>query len=107
MLENAELRGLSQISDARMAAAIAGDALWIAATFAAAIVWPHPLVFLLAFILMGRHQLALAILMHDGAHRRLFRSTKLNDWLGQFLLAAPLLFAMDSYKKLHLKHHLD
>jgi fatty acid desaturase len=107
MLNPKELRELSQVSDARSALAITGDWLLIATAFSACLLWPYPWVWLPAVLFVGRQQLALAILMHDGAHRRLFKNGKVNDWVGQCLLAAPLLFSMDSYKKLHLKHHLD
>lgn len=55
--------------------------------------------------MLARQQLGLAILMHDGAHRRFFRSVKLNDWACQFLCAGPLFFSMFSYLRNHLKHH--
>jgi len=57
--------------------------------------------------LMARQQLALAILMHDGSHRRLFKTAKWNDRFCQFLCAAPLFFSMYSYQRLHLKHHRE
>src|SRR5262249_10708269 len=79
----------------------------IAILFAALIAFPYPLTYLLVFILIGRQQLALAILMHDGAHGRLFKSPRVNDALGQLFTGAPLFFSQDSYRKFHLKHHLD
>lgn len=105
MLNPQELKKLSQVSGARTSLTLLGDVAGIALVLAAVAhwLWLWPL----GFLLIGRSQLALAILMHDGAHKRLYRSQALNDWLGQFLLAAPLLFSMDSYRKLHLKHHLD
>lgn len=43
------------------------------------------MVYLAAAILLGRQQLALAILMHDAAHKRLYRNPTTNDLLGQWL----------------------
>jgi len=106
MLQKEELRGLSRISPWRSAWAMFLDWLGIAGLFAVAIRWPNPLTYLLAFVLISRQQLALAILMHDGAHSRLFPSGVANDYLGQFFTAAPLFFSQDSYRKFHLKHHL-
>jgi fatty acid desaturase len=107
MLQPAEVKNLSQISAFRSSLAILQDWLLIIGVFALMIVFPHPWTYLFCVILISRQQLALAILMHDGAHRRLYKSHAANDGIGQFLLAAPLFFAMDSYKKLHLKHHTN
>jgi fatty acid desaturase len=67
--------------------------------------FPNPFSYAVTFFLIARQQLALAILMHDAAHKRLFKSVRINDVVGQYLCAAPLLFSMYSYRKLHLKHH--
>jgi len=107
MLSKEELRRYSQTSATESAIAIALDWLGIVALFAALIYLPHFLAFPLCFILIGRQQLALAILMHDGAHGRLFKSPQVNDYLGQVFTAAPLFFSQDSYRKFHLKHHLE
>ena len=107
MLNKEELRRFSQTSAWHSVASIFLDWLGITALFAAVFFYPHPLVYLICFVLIGRQQLALAILMHDGAHGRLFRSGLLNDYLGQMFTAAPLFFSQDSYRKFHLKHHLD
>lgn len=100
-----ELKSLSRPSGARASFALLADWAMIAATFALSILVPHPLVWAVCFVFISRQQLALAILMHDGAHRRLFRSFLVNDWLCQTFCAAPLFFSMYSYQKLHLKHH--
>lgn len=105
MLTHQELRELSQVSGIRSTEAIVGD--WLAVALLLALTMHWLWLWPLAFLLMGRQQLALAILMHDGAHRRLYRSGGTNDRVGQLVIAAPLFFSMDSYKKLHLKHHLN
>ena len=105
MLTNLELRELSAPSGIRSTANIVMDWLAIIAIFALVIEYPSPIIYVLAFLAMGRQQLALAILMHDAAHRRLYESSQWNDWIGQILLGAPLIFSLQSYKTLHLKHH--
>jgi fatty acid desaturase len=107
MLTPVELRELSRVSGGRSLLSLALDWAGIALLFYIAAQYPHPLTFLLCGIMMGRQQLALAIMMHDGAHKRLFKSTPLNEYFGQFLTAAPLFFSMFSYRTLHLKHHRD
>src|SRR4030095_10350531 len=107
MLTKEELRAFSKTSAWRSSLALFLDWVGIAALFAVLIYFPNPLTFLIGFILIGRQQLALAILMHDGAHGRLFASPLLNDAIGQVLTGAPLFFSQDSYRKFHLKHHLN
>ena len=105
MLTTAELRALSKPSARHSTQAILSDWLGIVLILALSVRFPTPWVWLPAMLVMGRQQLGLAILMHDGAHRRLFDSPKLNDTLGQLLLAGPLWFSMHSYRLLHMKHH--
>jgi fatty acid desaturase len=107
MLRPEEVRALSVPSAAGAIRAAAIDWAVIAAGFAVAIRFPHPLIWIACYLLMSRQQLALAILMHDGAHRRLMKSARANDLFCQFVCAAPLFFSMYSYQKLHLKHHRE
>jgi fatty acid desaturase len=67
--------------------------------------WPNPLTFVLAVIVIGGRQLGLAILMHDAAHGVLMRTKGLNEWVGRWLLAYPVLGDMISYRHYHLEHH--
>lgn len=106
MLNRDELRSLSQTSAWRSSLSLLTDWLGIVALFALLIYFPHPITYVLCFILMGRQQLALAIMMHDGAHGRLYKSPLYNNYLGQLFTAAPVFFSQDSYRKFHLKHHL-
>jgi fatty acid desaturase len=69
------------------------------------IVWPNPFTYILAVMLIGARQLGLAILMHDAAHGALHPNTKINDWVGEWLCAAPVGARLDSYRAYHIKHH--
>jgi fatty acid desaturase len=60
-----------------------------------------------AFILMGRAFAQLAALMHEAAHRMLFRNKKLNDWVGRWLLGFPTFTPIDAYRRGHMAHHRD
>jgi fatty acid desaturase len=62
-------------------------------------------VLVVCFVLMARHQKALATLMHDGAHRRLFASRTLNDWVSQVFLASGVHLFADGYRRTHMRHH--
>src|SRR4029077_21023650 len=66
--------------------------LWLVAhawgTIAACIVlvtlWPNPLIWLVAVMVVGTRQLGLAILMHEAAHGGLCASKSINEWVGQW-----------------------
>jgi len=47
----------------------------------------------------------MAILVHEAAHGVLFSNRKLNDFIGQYILAAPYGGDMHAYRHYHLKHH--
>jgi fatty acid desaturase len=69
------------------------------------VMWPNPLTFLLAVMIIGARQLGLAILMHEAAHGGLSPHQTLNDFVGQWLCAAPVGASLESYRAYHLKHH--
>lgn len=87
--------------------ALLGDWTLIGAGFAGAALWPHPLTYLLAALLIARSQLALAVLMHESAHGLLLRGQRANDLVGQWLAAGPLFLSLRTYRAGHLKHHLQ
>jgi len=87
--------------------------LWLVAhawgTMAAAIalvaLWPNPLTFLVAVMIVGTRQLGLAILMHEAAHGGLHGHPAINQWIGQWLCAVPVGADLASYRAYHLQHH--
>src|SRR5262245_61756029 len=79
LLTRDEIRAFTRTSDLPGVLSIAWTWAVIAGTFAALAVWPHPLTFVAAVILLGGRQLALAVLMHEAAHGTLFRTKYLNE----------------------------
>lgn len=72
----------------------------------ALVAWaPNPLTVVVALVLIGTRQLGLAVIMHEAAHRTLFRSRRLNDWAGSWLGAYPIWASIETYRPYHLKHH--
>ncbi len=69
------------------------------------VVWPNPLTFVVAVVIIGARQLGLAILMHEAAHGGLSPRQGLNDAVGQWLCAAPIGADVASYRGYHLQHH--
>lgn len=67
--------------------------------------WPNPITFVFCVMIVGSRQLGMAILMHEAAHRTLFRSKTINDFVGHYLLALPFGGNLHSYRKYHLTHH--
>jgi fatty acid desaturase len=86
-------------------ACVAGAWALIVAAAAMFIAWPNPLTYILAVMIIGARQLGLAILMHDAAHGALHSNQKINDWVGEWLCAAPVGARLISYRNYHLKHH--
>ncbi len=79
--------------------------LVIAAGLSLAALWPAPPAVLLAVVLVAGGQIGLAVLMHDAAHRSLFRTPWLNEKVGRYLCADPVLTSLAGYRRYHLRHH--
>ncbi|MEZ5973081.1 MAG: fatty acid desaturase family protein [Hyphomonadaceae bacterium] len=86
-------------------ACIAGAWGLIFAAGAMFVVWLNPFTYILAVMLIGARQLGLAILMHDAAHGALHSNMKVNNWVGEWLCAAPTGARLQAYREYHLKHH--
>jgi fatty acid desaturase len=69
------------------------------------VVWPNPLTYVLAVMIIGARQLGLAILQHDAAHGALHPDQKVNDWLGEWLCGAAVGSSLKRYRPYHLQHH--
>ncbi len=71
--------------------------------------WPVArwFVWAIVFVLMGRAHAQFAALMHEAAHRLLFRSKKWNDWVGRWLLGYPSFTPIDLYRRGHMAHHRE
>jgi fatty acid desaturase len=101
----AEWQQLTQRSHLEGLWPVAHAWLVIALSVALVAVWPNPLTWLVAVMLVGARQLGLAILMHEAAHGGLSIDQTLNDRVGQWLCAAPVGADLASYRPYHLAHH--
>lgn len=101
----AEWAQLSPRSSWRGLTLVAGAWAMILAAGALFILLPNPLTYVIAVMIIGARQLGLAILMHDAAHGALHSNAKINDWVGEWLCAAPVGARLHSYRDYHLKHH--
>lgn len=84
---------------------LAWDWALIAAAIGVSIVAQSWLLYALALVVIGSRQHALFILVHEGVHKHLARSKRLNDFLGNWLAAFPLLFDLQAYRTNHHRHH--
>ena len=100
-----EIRPLAERSDLMGLWLVAHCWGMIAVAVALFAVWPNPLTFVLAVTIIGSRQLGLAILMHEAAHNALFKSRKINDWVGEWLCGRPILAELAAYRHYHLTHH--
>ena len=84
---------------------VAGAWALIFAAGAMFVVWPTPLTYIVAVMLICARHLVLSILMHDSAHGALHSNMKVNNWVGEWLCAAPTGARLQAYREYHLKHH--
>ena len=69
--------------------------------------WAALPVWAATFLLMGRGFALFAILGHEAAHRLLFSSKRVNDWVGGWLVAYPGFVPLAAYRRSHMAHHKD
>jgi fatty acid desaturase len=99
-----ELRRIPNVRNAIAVASIYAQTLGI---IVAAVWIDNVFVWALAFVLMGRAHAQFAALMHEAAHRLLFRNRRVNDWVGRWLLGFPAFTPVDLYRRGHMAHHRD
>ncbi len=104
-LTRGEIQELRQLNDRHSWASLITNWGLVLASFAMVAYVPNPLTILLAFAVIGTRQLGLSILMHEAAHRTLFKNRTLNDFVGSWLCAYPVWSDLYPYRRYHLQHH--
>ena len=104
-LTTEEVRSLLEMRDRRSWFTVTLNWGIIFASFAMVGLWPNPLTILLALFLIGGRMLGMAVLMHDAAHRALFKRRSVNDFVGNWLGAYPVWSDLKPYRPYHLQHH--
>src|SRR4051812_48291906 len=84
-LPAARLRELSRLSPARAALAIAVEWAGVLAALFVYLRWPFWWTAALLVPWIGARQAAMAVLVHDAVHFRLFRDRRVNDWVTNVL----------------------
>lgn len=93
----------SQVSPLRQLATIAFD--WACIIACAYLATSFPPFYLLAVIIIAAKQHALLVIMHEGAHFRISKNTKFNDFVSDVFASYPILFSTLDYRNGHLPHH--
>lgn len=96
---------LNRKSDWRGALEVGKDWALVFLAFGLSLAWPHPLVWLLSTLLLAAAMAGFAILQHEASHRSLFADSRVNDWIGEYLTALPILQSMPGYRAYHMTHH--
>jgi len=100
-----ERKKLLAISPLRSWWMILSNWLFMFAAMALVAWWPNPLTIVIALFVIAARQLGLAVVMHEAAHRTLFKSRAWNDWAGNWLAAYPVWTDTAPYRNYHLAHH--
>ncbi len=96
---------LRRIPNARNALSVVAAWAQVVVIAWAAVRFDHPIVWVLAIVLMGRMHAVFAALMHEAAHRLLFSSKRWNDAVGRWLVGFPSFTPIDGYRRGHMAHH--
>jgi fatty acid desaturase len=100
-----EIRELRVIRDSRAWLTVLVNYGLIAGSMAMVAWAPNVFTIILALFIIGTRQLGLAVVMHESAHRTLFRNRALNDFAGNWLAGYPIYLSADMYRAHHLEHH--
>lgn len=106
-LSSKELRRLSTLSQARSLFQIVVEWTSILLVIWISMKLSNPFVYLAAVVWIGARMHALAVLMHEGVHYRLFSNRNLNDFVSEVVLAWPLFLTMRMFRVNHFAHHRD
>ena len=105
LLTEQEFARITRKDNFLAASMIATDWLLIGGAFFVAGAYPNPVTIILAIILIGSRQLGLSVIVHEAGHRTLFRSSKLNDFAGNWLAGYWVFSERLTYMRGHLSHH--
>lgn len=101
----ARLRELSQIDPARAVSAIAAEWAGVIAALLAYSLWPSWWLWALLVPWVGARQAAMAVLVHDAVHFRLFRDRRVNDLVAKVFCAWPIFMTVAGFRYYHSDHH--
>jgi fatty acid desaturase len=100
-----ERKQLLEKSDGKAFLEVAHTWGWIFFAFGLVYFFPNVGTVIIALFILGGKQLGCAIILHDASHYALFESKRLNDVIGSWFGAYPILNDLFRYRPYHLEHH--
>lgn len=107
ILTRQEIIQLMTKSDLRATLIVLSCWAWVIVAMVLAAKWPNLVTIVIALLIIGGRQLSFAILMHDCGHNSFFKSSRLNQFVGTWLVSAPVFSDMQTYSRQHSIHHKD
>jgi fatty acid desaturase len=107
ILSRQEIVQLMSKSNLRATVLVLSCWAWVIAAMTLVAIWPNLVTAIIALLIIAGRQLSFAILMHDCGHNSLFKSTKLNQFVGTWLVGAPVFSDIQTYSRQHTIHHKD
>jgi len=104
-LTREEIHELRRMNDWHSWASLLTNWGLVFASLGMVLCFPNPLTILLALAVIGTRQLGLSVLMHEAAHRTLFKNRAVNDFVGNWLCGYPVWSDLLPYRRYHLQHH--
>src|SRR6478735_5502165 len=104
-LPPAKIKELSQLQPARAVVATASQWVAIAGAIALCTTFWHPVLYVLAVLVIGSSQHALLILGHDASHFRTLPVRWQNDLFANLFMMWPTFASVEGFRKFHGTHH--
>ncbi len=104
-LSKEEIQHFTSRSDALAFQTVVVSWVLLLAVFWFVTTWTNPLTIALTLVLLAGRKLGLAVITHECGHRTLFQTQAYNDFVGQWLAAAPTFTDMHKYASGHAYHH--
>lgn len=99
------LQRLSEVNNPRSILIIVATWVTIFLLITAAYLASSVVVTVVTIVFIAGRQHALLVLMHDAAHRLLFKNGRINDVVANVCLSFPLFVSTALYRRHHLAHH--
>jgi fatty acid desaturase len=100
-----KIRELSRLKPARAIATTLGKWGLIAAAIAICASFWHPVLYVVAVLIIGSCQHALLILGHDASHYRILSGRWQNDLFANLFMMWPTFASVEGFRKFHSTHH--
>jgi fatty acid desaturase len=104
-LPPAKIKDLSRLQPARAVATTFGKWALIAASIALCTSFWHPVLYVLAVMVIGSCQHALLILGHDASHYRTLSVRWQNDLFANLFMMWPTFASVEGFRRFHSTHH--